>query len=328
MKNKINIVFVFLLLIVLIPQVTYASWWNPFTWKIFNKKSENTQQVSKVPSIEKTELGLDLKTNDTETRNLSLTTESVNNTKKSKSIEFLEKLKKDNLESDSQKLMDKNHIDVWMSGLTEDREWFNKIIKQTEGNKKTVGSQIIDLEQYHIDSLNQLAQLSSGDLKSYILSSVDFYVKAKNTVTDFNKNYDESIRIANEGIKSIDYFQEQLKTNPTEKLGLDIYKARNDVYPVVVEKIYKTNKEVTDVYGQLSDLYSGAWKTEMDTIKSLNNRNIISIDTQNKLNAIKDEALNETQNSKNNYKKVVCNSTTQFNGLFAKMNTETICRQY
>ena len=37
MKNKLNIVTVILVAFILIPQVAFASWWNPFSWKIFYK---------------------------------------------------------------------------------------------------------------------------------------------------------------------------------------------------------------------------------------------------------------------------------------------------
>lgn len=41
MNKKLNIVLVSLLVaIILIPQMAFASWWNPFSWKVFNKKVE------------------------------------------------------------------------------------------------------------------------------------------------------------------------------------------------------------------------------------------------------------------------------------------------
>ena len=40
MKNKLNIITVILVIFVLIPQIAFASWWNPFSWKIFNRSSE------------------------------------------------------------------------------------------------------------------------------------------------------------------------------------------------------------------------------------------------------------------------------------------------
>ena len=41
MKNKISLLFViFVVSLFIVPQVTFASWWNPGTWKVFNRKSE------------------------------------------------------------------------------------------------------------------------------------------------------------------------------------------------------------------------------------------------------------------------------------------------
>ncbi len=46
MKNKINIVFIFLLGIILIPQIALAAWWNPFSWKIFNRTSTPVTNIT------------------------------------------------------------------------------------------------------------------------------------------------------------------------------------------------------------------------------------------------------------------------------------------
>lgn len=62
MKNKI-FVSIFIS-IFLIPQVTFASWWNPFTWNIFNKqnklvtvqKSEATSTITREEEIEQPNL--------------------------------------------------------------------------------------------------------------------------------------------------------------------------------------------------------------------------------------------------------------------------------
>lgn len=52
MKNKIKTVSVILALVILIPNIALASWWNPFSWNIFHKKEvitpiqiENTETV-------------------------------------------------------------------------------------------------------------------------------------------------------------------------------------------------------------------------------------------------------------------------------------------
>ncbi|MEI8130651.1 MAG: hypothetical protein WCG55_04080 [bacterium] len=54
-KKKISVGLIVLSLAVLtIPQVTFASWWNPFSWSIFHKKSVATQTVPTIPSSSQT----------------------------------------------------------------------------------------------------------------------------------------------------------------------------------------------------------------------------------------------------------------------------------
>ena len=50
MKNKINIISVLIITIVLVPQITFASWWNPLSWNIFSflHKKEVVPQVQKI----------------------------------------------------------------------------------------------------------------------------------------------------------------------------------------------------------------------------------------------------------------------------------------
>jgi len=45
MKNKLNIVSVLIISVILIPQIALASWWNPLTWKIFNKKNIRSELI-------------------------------------------------------------------------------------------------------------------------------------------------------------------------------------------------------------------------------------------------------------------------------------------
>lgn len=55
MKNNIyKILFIFAISILIVPQVTLAAWWNPFTWKIFNKTPEiNVQSANQSSELEK-----------------------------------------------------------------------------------------------------------------------------------------------------------------------------------------------------------------------------------------------------------------------------------
>ncbi len=46
MKNLKRVLFSFLIVIILIPQITFASWWNPFSWKIFNHKVDQSPSIS------------------------------------------------------------------------------------------------------------------------------------------------------------------------------------------------------------------------------------------------------------------------------------------
>ena len=49
MRSKI---FVSVAILILLPQVTFASWWNPFTWKIFNKPVEVKIEKTITSSVE------------------------------------------------------------------------------------------------------------------------------------------------------------------------------------------------------------------------------------------------------------------------------------
>ena len=46
MKNRIIITFA--IVIFLVPQITFAAWWNPFTWKVFNKVPQTKVQEKNV----------------------------------------------------------------------------------------------------------------------------------------------------------------------------------------------------------------------------------------------------------------------------------------
>src|SRR3989338_11128651 len=44
-KSLTKLSIVLITLIILHPQVTFAAWWNPGTWKIFNRKSDTKQTI-------------------------------------------------------------------------------------------------------------------------------------------------------------------------------------------------------------------------------------------------------------------------------------------
>ncbi len=196
MKNKINIVFVFLLLIILIPQVTYASWWNPLTWKIF-KKTPQQQSIQ-------------ITTPNSSTKDDELTTENSEwsfskNTNKSKSIEFLETLKKEKNTSDVKSKKDtftQSDIDQYKSKATEIIELIQKDKTDFENLKKIM----VEHKQKTTDTANDLfkkysdlydsASLSRSNTdkdylmagKKYVSSSLDEVLKKiekYNSLIDF-----------------------------------------------------------------------------------------------------------------------------------------------
>lgn len=65
MKNKIHIVSVFLLAIILIPQVTFASWWNPFSWSKNSKENINVIEPTSVLSTDKSDSKIETKPKET-----------------------------------------------------------------------------------------------------------------------------------------------------------------------------------------------------------------------------------------------------------------------
>jgi len=73
MKNKISI-FV-LLVTILIPQVVSASWWNPLSWKIFNRENNKTQILEN--RMQELENKLQTATTSTKQSNLEATTSAI-----------------------------------------------------------------------------------------------------------------------------------------------------------------------------------------------------------------------------------------------------------
>ena len=73
MKNKISI-FV-LLVTILIPQVVSASWWNPLSWKIFNRENNKTQILEN--RMQGLENKLQTATTSTKQSNLEATTSAI-----------------------------------------------------------------------------------------------------------------------------------------------------------------------------------------------------------------------------------------------------------
>ena len=214
----------------------------------------------------------------------------------------------------------------WLSNLEEDKTSFQEVIKNAEKNKKNIGEQIIKLAQYHTSSLNNLNSITNNSgLKEYITSSVSFFSDAEKEITDFQKNYDEPIKIANEGIKSIESFEQSLKNGTNEDKAIEIFKARTETYPKATSLALKEISEITENYGKLSDLYSDVWQEHMDRIKAINNSNILLSENITKLDAIKQEATNSAKTEINSSKRLICTYTTQFNGLFGKTNTTPVC---
>lgn len=79
MKNKI-VLAIFLML--LIPQVTFAAWWNPFTWKVFKFFQKQEPVVEQVVEIEGTQ---NATTTDSQTSEIEQLRKEIEELKKSQS---------------------------------------------------------------------------------------------------------------------------------------------------------------------------------------------------------------------------------------------------
>ena len=51
MKNSIRVLLFVMTFVLLLPQATYAAWWNPFTWNILNNKVDQSLEVSKPTEV-------------------------------------------------------------------------------------------------------------------------------------------------------------------------------------------------------------------------------------------------------------------------------------
>lgn len=341
MKIK-NVVSVFLIVLVLTPQITFASWWNPFTWKIFKRSPKvelqnqvlpkeeiaeikNDNEDRPISNLQKTFQELDKKYSNTD--NLSKAIES-NKTKttENKAILVTPAITKEQpKEIIKEVYIDSKYIPSTLKHLTEDKDWFKKTIELAKYDQKNVGGLMIKSAKFHTESLKDLSQFADGQIKEYIISSIPFFTEAEKEITDFQKSYNEPIRLANEGIKSIEIIEQKIQNGITEEMSLEIFKATTETHPKTMSLIYDLIEEITNHNRELNEIYGDAWKEHIDRIKLLNDAKLNFLETTTSLNKIKDEARTNSLRELQKNERIICNSTTEFNGLFGKAKTTTIC---
>lgn len=182
MKNKLKVVSALLVAIILIPQIASASWWNPFTWKIFKRTPPVTQVV--VINQEETTTPNNLSTKSSGIfDDLDLNTESTNNTNKSSSRldEYLTSISKENSNETKKTNTDKTSIEQYklkanetIKLLTTDKSDFETLKKGISEHKNQATSLANDLFKKYNDLYDTTASSRSGADREFILAGKNY----------------------------------------------------------------------------------------------------------------------------------------------------------
>lgn len=187
-KNKIKIIPIILVSIILIPQIAIASWWNPFTWKIFSKKINITEQLeNKVEqdNIEKP------KETENKTGTLDEYLKSLDNNspqKETKKVESNTTANKQNTLQEYQELL---------SLLESDKNNFLLISKSYEENKNKSIELVNSSKNKWLDLVDSLILSNNDQSKKDYLSSLKTNItsNSNDATKKITETYDELLRI-------------------------------------------------------------------------------------------------------------------------------------
>lgn len=215
MKNKIKTVSLVLALVVLLPQIALASWWNPLTWKMFQKKVVTTEQAVSIPvSEENTQQSI-----------------SQNESKLNKYLESLpsETEEKNSTETKTNPWVSKADTSGIQKNIQQHKELLT-LLESDKNNFQLLSKSFYDNKtkaiSYTTSSLNQWLDLidstaSSITDKSYrdiLLSNKKWIISDRDDVlATITKNYDDGIRVylynsqKQEKIKDIELLEDKSK---------------------------------------------------------------------------------------------------------------------
>ena len=207
MKNKLNIVLVILVAFVLMPQTVSASWWNPFSWKVFNRSSEVKIEKPITPPVNPANIST--QTTKEEPKKLD---QSVEIEKLKKEVEVLKKKPKNELtlESSWKGIEDSYFILADQQGLTtlelhnygfnEDRYYVKENNKWVRKNSKAEIKSAVEAQKITNDNIQTKAVIPQTTTPSI------------SPTPPTRKNYDKELsQLVADRRQSISVFQGAIK---------------------------------------------------------------------------------------------------------------------
>lgn len=268
MKKYLLILF---LIVFIIPSIALASWWNPFSWKIFQKKQTVHQaQEQKTPEEKINELQKqidDLKSN---------VNSNSTNTEKKISINK-ETENKNKILSTSPKTIEKNYNIELLNSVSETLIAFKSLIDYRNALTSFVDDGVNFIESIRKTTIN-LRQQISRVADPYLLSNIDNDIKYYNDEKDY-------WAIAQNGLKEISMTDYDYKFVKEEILFLtdssnEIRKTSfvsKDTLILWLEMLSDFNQRGNKYFNDLRQVYKKL-NEEMDkfTVQMKSNYNLIS----------------------------------------------------
>ena len=187
MKNKTFLaIAIFAISLLIIPQMTFASWWKPNTWKIFNRKSEvKTKQKIIATSTPNSAISQTEKATTTPTASRS----SDQSVGAEKIEQKSEEIKKNDQSKEIEKL--KKEVEV----LKQKQPQIKVVEKITEKPKiaeKKEGSSSQTKQNENIDDVNLPRNPTIVAIDNFLLNpTVDNLISFCNTAKNTSRNYTE-----------------------------------------------------------------------------------------------------------------------------------------
>lgn len=176
MKNKLKIVSVLLVALILIPQIASASWWNPFTWKIFKRTPPIVQEVHYEEQADSSTIS-----NKGIFDDLDLSTETKNNSSSSKSDKYIESLIREDKTLSQKTNPSKTSTEQYklkanetIALLTTDKSDFETLKKGISEHKNQAVSLANDLYKKYNDLYDTTASSRSGADRDFILAGKNY----------------------------------------------------------------------------------------------------------------------------------------------------------
>lgn len=203
-------IFILLLIGFITPSITYAAWWNPFTWKIFQKK-EVVQQIQINNEVEVSTSTVQKEVSSEE--KINSLQKQIDDLKSAQSISSPRSVE-DNLinKKETKKVPDSNYNLSFEKDLVSDTIILHeKYAENLAVNIKTLDSKIEKLEEYlalwtRLTSLQQAVNLNGGvtqvdDLNKMLL---DYYrnqiVITENEITKFENARNALVTMKNKSL--------------------------------------------------------------------------------------------------------------------------------